>query len=196
MRCGISCGAGSVTNDTFHALRAFTRPPDAPRSGSRRARRRVPQPARRAAVGRRRWSLHRAIAPARAVSPTRMVDRDGAAAARALRRADARSRGRRGHRRRVRRRLRRAQGAWRTPAASAAATSSPASARRSSRCRPRSICCARCASCRTSRRRRARRHRSRQPVRHDAEVAVDGRRGRDAGRPRRRRAPSARSSCS
>ena len=49
-RCGIWSGRASITNDTFHALRAFTRPPARrPRKPARP--RAVPRRARRAAVG-------------------------------------------------------------------------------------------------------------------------------------------------
>ena len=105
----------------------------------------LPQPpASRRPSAEGRWSLVSERAGAGGVAD-RVVDRHRAAAAGALRRAHPRGRRRRRHQRRLRRGLRRAQGAWRTPDASAAAISSPASARRSSRCRRRSICCARCA---------------------------------------------------
>ena len=102
---------GAITNDTFHALRAFTRPQRSPRAqaGLDRAaafRSRRLAPPRPKDDG--RWS---ATGSAQVASPTRVVDGDGAAAARALRRRDPRGRRGREHHRRLRRRLRRAQGA-------------------------------------------------------------------------------------
>ena len=123
-----------------------------------------------------------------------VVHRDGAAAARALRRRDARGRRGRRHRRRIQRRLRRPEGArGRRPGA--ARLLRRASAPRSSRCRRRSSCCARCASCPRSRRSLvARGHRPGQSVRHDLEVARAATAGRRDGRRRdaRRRGRSAR----
>ena len=96
---------GLVTNDTFHALRAFTRPParrsaaPTPR-GSRAARpapRAVPQPAGRAAVGRRPLVAARAAGRRADGLADRVVHGDGPAAALALRRRHPR--GRRGRRR-------------------------------------------------------------------------------------------------
>ena len=82
MRSGISCGRGLLTNDTFHALRAFTRPPDAPAAKPPGRAPHVSQPACRPAHPPKaagRWSP---IAPAQPVSPHGVVDRDRAAAAR------------------------------------------------------------------------------------------------------------------
>ena len=102
---------GIVTNDTFHALRAFTRAPARrPRKRERGAGGLVPQPPDGAAV--RRRTMVAARGPrARAGERHAVVDRDGPAAPGALRRRHARSRGGRRDRRRVRRGLRRAQGA-------------------------------------------------------------------------------------
>ena len=121
---------GLLTNDTFHALRAFTRAPArralarrSPGGGGRKRERAAagsPFRSRRVAPpsAEGRWSL---LADRVAGSRERhaVVDRDGAATAGALRRRHARSRGGRGHRRRIRRRLRRAQGARRRRARAA-----------------------------------------------------------------------------
>ena len=137
-----------------------------PRDGGRS----VPQPARRAAVrGRPLVAARRSRR--RAGVADRVVDRDGAAAARALRRRDARGRGRRRASPAASAPSTTCSRRSRTPGASAAATSSAASAPRSSRCRRRSSCCARSRSARRAGSRRARRDRSGQSVRDDAEVA-------------------------
>ena len=99
---------GAITNDTFHALRAFTRPPE------RRSRK----------MARPRTFRSRRVAPAlggRSLVVTSrshgqrsqrypVVHRDGAAAPVAIRRADTRGGGIRGVGRRLRVRLRGAQG--------------------------------------------------------------------------------------
>ena len=138
--------AGEVTNDTFAPLRALSLPRSArhdvsPRPGAvRRA---------RATAGAGRWSLvadlvgDGALADRARRTPSRR-------AAGAPRRRDPRGGARRGHRRRVRGGLpvlRR----WRSRAASVAATSWPASGRRSSPCPAPSIGCAPCVSDPTSR---------------------------------------------
>jgi ATP-dependent Lhr-like helicase len=136
---------GVITNDTFHALRAFTRPPQRQRRRagtmpvrSFRSRRQAPP----SAEG--RWSLVSSRATA-AVSPTEWST---ATAQQLLARYGV-----------VTRDVAAAEGisggfsavydvlkALEMPDASAAAISSPASAPRSSRCRRRWTCSARCAS--------------------------------------------------
>ena len=143
---------GLVTNDTFHALRAFTRARDGtPNAAHAATPGDVPLAPPRAA-GRRR-TLERGALDGTGQAPTPSTPRDatrrlghghGAAAARAPRRADARGGAGGIGSRRLRRRLPGAEGDGRERAASGAATSSRASARRSSRCPARSISCARC----------------------------------------------------
>ena len=102
---------GVITNDTFHALRAFTAAAARRAAAAARIRRAgVPQPPGAPPSAEGRWSLV-ASRRARRVVADRVVDRHRAAAALALRgRHAGRRRSRRDHRR-LQRRLRRAQGA-------------------------------------------------------------------------------------
>ncbi len=111
---------GLVTNDTFHALRAFTRA-HAPRAARSAGTSAAPFRSRRLAPpsAEGRWTLvpRRAAAarsgdaaPAADAQTRRMGRGDRAAAARAPRRADARGRGGRSDSRRLRRRLSGAEG--------------------------------------------------------------------------------------
>ena len=156
---------GLVTNDTFHALRAFTRA----RAPRRRMKGRaadghgVPIAAARAAVGRRTMDAGAGSAERDAISP-RERDR-GAKASRDRTRTTTKWAAAVTQQLLARHGVvtREAVAADGVPggfgivypvlkghggdtAASGAATSSPASARRSSRCPARSICCARCAT--------------------------------------------------
>ena len=123
---------GAITNDTFHALRAFTRPPER-RSRKPAERPRLPKPARRPRLGGRSLVADSGSHGERCHRHA-VVHRDGAAAPLALRRGDTRGGGAEGF----------AGGfgavydvlkALEDAGASAADISSAASARRSSRCR-------------------------------------------------------------
>ena len=98
---------GLLTNDTFHALRAFTRPPRAAATEARRRRnfrsRRVAPPSSEG-----RWSLV-ADRAAGGGFADRMVHRNGAATSDPIRRADARGRWSGRHRGRLQRGVRRAE---------------------------------------------------------------------------------------
>ena len=111
---------GAITNDTFHALRAFTRPPERRRKRSAAladpARRRAPgdrrpafpEPPGRTAI-RRRAVVARQRARVVDGHDDRAVDGAGAAAPLALRRPHSRGGGRGRHLRRFQRRLRRVE---------------------------------------------------------------------------------------
>ena len=194
---------GLVTNDTLHPLRAYTRRRREPRAHGGRRRRRSARAAWSPPTAEGRWSLVDDGARPRQPTATewgaaiaqQLLTRHGIVT-RETRAVEAIAGG-------FSARLSGAARRWRTPAASGAATSSPASAARSSRCRPRSICCARCASRpRTPQRRRAGRHRSR-PIPYgtllSGPTAAGGRRTDADARPTSaaaRRAPSARWWCS
>ena len=131
---------GLLTNDTLHALRAYSSPPERTRRPGKgttfRSRRLIPP----SAEG--RWTL----VPSPSASTNGVGDGDGESAAGAPRRRHARCRRRSSNCPADSRRCIRCCGGSRRPAASGAATSSPASAPRSSRSRAPSICCATCAT--------------------------------------------------
>ena len=147
----------------------------APRRSERRGRGRAARP-RGLPGSEGRWSL---VASRRAGETSRRLA--GARAARSLRRADARGRAER-RARAPSPRSTPCSRRWRSPARCGAATSSPASAARSSRSPAPTIACACCAARGATGDGRARRHRSRQPLRCGAALA--------AGQSRRRRAAS------
>ena len=152
MRSGISSGRASsrTTRSTRCARsRARVRARRQTRRGARGAGR-VPIAAPGAAVRRRtldaRAPRRRSQRRRRPTATRRVGGRAGAATARAARRADARGASPPNGAGRLRRRLSGAEGDGRSRPRPARLLSSPGSARRSSRCRARSICCVRCAT--------------------------------------------------
>ncbi len=128
---------GLLTNDTLHALRAYASPPERTRRPGRRHDVSIAPPD--PAVGRRAMD---AWCRAPASSTTTWATAMAQSAARAPRRRHARCDGDRAAAGRLLARSIRCCAGSKKPDASAAATSSPASAPRSSRSRARSICCA------------------------------------------------------
>ena len=173
-RCALGArleGRRSPTTPSTRCAR-FTRRPTSQRATAPRG---VPLAPRRAAVDAGPL-VARADASA-AQRDRRSAQRARASAARALRRRHARGGAGREHRRRLQRRLSGAQGDGGGGPRFAAATSWPASARRSSRPAARSICFARIRDEPDEPETvHARGDRSREPVRRDPEMAVSRRR--------------------
>ena len=158
-----------------HARAAAQLPPRRARRAQAKRRRRAVAPSARARVGppgsEGRWSLLSRRAARKLATETRAPRRARARAARAPRRAHPRGGPRRGDRRRLLRGLRGAEGDGGVRAASAAATSSRASARRSSRCRGADDRLRAAREPAANPARTPRRHRSRQPLRRRARLA-------------------------